>query len=198
MGLPESFCWTRYGTEAGETFDAILERKERERRGNGGLFLWGIGSALGPSIHALVESTARPQVVFSPIRSAPREQDVSPQRVVRWAAGETLSGERYPLPDASVVTSRFAPTRSHYALVCFSPQPLRIASSPEELAFRSLRNLISGRPLGASQVTAVVKRNERPSERGPVYPATIVAELRAPFFVRLTEAVEAASPGLRC
>lgn len=184
--LPESFCWTRYGTEAGETFDSILQRKERERAGNGGLFLWGIGSALGPSIRALTERTREPSVVFSPIRSAPRERDVNPTAIVRWAAGATLSGDRFDLPAHSIVTSRFSEAkRPHYALVCYSREPLAIADKPEEVAIRGLRNLVSGRPIGASQVTAVVTSGK--ADAGPKYPATIVATLCAPYFVRLTE-----------
>ncbi len=75
MQLPEHFCWSRFGTEAGEKIDAIIERKERERIENGGIFLWGIGSAIGPSMSRLVELEAKPEVIFSPIRSAPRNVD---------------------------------------------------------------------------------------------------------------------------
>src|SRR5689334_16901759 len=35
--LPLLFCWTRFGTEAGEPIEAILERKEREREATGGV-----------------------------------------------------------------------------------------------------------------------------------------------------------------
>jgi len=45
--LPNNFCWTRMGVEAGEELDRILFRKEYERKLNGGIFTWGIGSALG-------------------------------------------------------------------------------------------------------------------------------------------------------
>jgi hypothetical protein len=44
--LPEAFVWTRFGTEAGQTIDRILARKEAERIANGGLFLWGIGNSV--------------------------------------------------------------------------------------------------------------------------------------------------------
>ena len=46
--LPDLFCWTKYGTEAGEDIGAILERKESERLASGGTFLWGVGNAIGP------------------------------------------------------------------------------------------------------------------------------------------------------
>ena len=49
--LPTIFCWTRFGGEAGEPIEQILFRKEQERLANGGVFLWGIGNAVGPSIY---------------------------------------------------------------------------------------------------------------------------------------------------
>ena len=50
MDLPRFFCWTRFGTEAGQPIEQILERKEQERIVNNGLFLWGIGNSLTPSM----------------------------------------------------------------------------------------------------------------------------------------------------
>jgi hypothetical protein len=189
MAIPEVFCWTKYGSEAGEGFSQILERKERERQGNGGTFLWGIGNALGPSISILLEKSERPRLVFSPIRSAPRHCDVAPDYIARWTRAETMSGDTYLLPTHSVVTSRSSaqgPSRAHYALVCYSPRPLQLEPDPETLAFGELRNLLSGRPLGASQVTAVVSRNVKESI-GSLYRATLMVELCAPYFVRLKE-----------
>ena len=191
MSLPKYFCWTRYGVEAGETFDQILARKELERRGNGGLFLWGIGNALGPSVDLLRSRCSAPLVVFSPIRSRPRVADVSPHEVVSWVSGQTMAGELYALPKCSRVTSGIAKgarPRGHYALVCYSDEPLGRLARPELLCFSLLRNMRTGSPIGASQVTAVVERRSgRPS--GPEYPATFIANLVAPFFVRLVEAV---------
>ncbi len=187
MTLPLAFCWSRYGTEAGETFASIIARKELERRSNAGTFLWGIGSALGPSMQALLASTCEPTVAFSPIRSRPRERDVCPGEVVTWTAGHTLSGERFPLPTHSIVRSRFDPSRAHYALVCYSRDAIDSEKSAAQVALRQVCNILSGRPIGASQVTAVVKRQEGGDQDGPVYPVTIIAELRAPFFIRLTE-----------
>jgi hypothetical protein len=69
--LPDCFCWTRFGTEAGQAIVHILQRKEQERSANDGLFIWGIGNAIGPSIRELVRRTNRPEVLFSPIKSSP-------------------------------------------------------------------------------------------------------------------------------
>jgi hypothetical protein len=192
MDIPLQFCWTRFGTEAAQSIHQILVRKEEERQANHGLFLWGIGNAVGPSILELVRRANVPEVIFSPIRSAPREEDVAPPAVVAWTAGSTICGDRYELPKTVLVTSRFVPSqprRSHYALVCYSEQRLSLASSGRRIAFRSLRNLISGRKVGASQVTAVVERRTDAVEDACQYDVALRARLVPPFFVKLTEHV---------
>src|SRR4051812_30446023 len=93
--LPDCFCWTRFGTEAGQAIGHILQRKERERAANGGLFIWGIGNAVGPSIRELLRRTTRPEVLFSPIRCSPKAQDAEPPAVAAWTLGETLDGDIY-------------------------------------------------------------------------------------------------------
>src|SRR5882672_3561301 len=137
MTLPAYFCWTRYGTEAGQDIDQIFERKEQERVANRGLFFWGIGSAVGRSIKELLVRTDSPEVLFSPIRSVPRLADTRPTAVVAWTAADTLDGESFQLPDRSLVTSRYdpnAPKRSSYALACFSPRPLRESRCDEQIS----------------------------------------------------------------
>src|SRR2546427_659470 len=142
MGIPECFCWTRFGTEAGQTIDAILMRKEKERAANGGLFLWGIGNAIGPSLVELLRRESTPQALFSPIKSPPKPEDVSPPAVAAWTKAETLDGYTFPIPDHSLVLSRYDPTggkRAHYALVCHSGEPLRIVESGDGVALEELR-----------------------------------------------------------
>jgi hypothetical protein len=184
-GLPRTFCWTRFGAEAGEQMEAILARKELERRATGGVFLWGIGNAVGPGIAALVDEEPRPEVLFSPIKSRPRPVDIAPDSVVQWSTAETLAGERFDLPAGACVTSRGSRS-AHYALVCASPLPLR----PAELArlhFGGLRNLRTNNPLGHSQVTAVVRRGK--GKAGAEYVVALRAQLIAPYFVRLRDPV---------
>lgn len=188
--LPTIFCWTRFGTEAGETVDAILERKERERRANGGVYFWGIGNSVETGLAELMRRSARPEVLFSPIKSRPRADDVDPPAVVRWECGVTPTGERMRLPLAARVTSRQS-KGPHYALVCASDDPLCIADLGR-LRFGALRNLISGRELGASQVTAVVERL-LDSETGREYAVAFRSHLVEPYFVRLVDPVVDAS-----
>jgi hypothetical protein len=188
--LPEWFCWTRFGTEAGQTTEHILQRKERERTANGGVFIWGIGNALGPSIRELVARVPNPQVLFSPIKSQPKAQDVEPPAVAAWTAGETLDGNDYCLPVHSLVTSRYdpsSPKETHYALVCFSDVPITATRLQDKIAFEALMNIRTGRPIGASQVTAVVHRRscERSLRRKGAYDVAIRAVLVPPYFVKL-------------
>jgi hypothetical protein len=192
VALPRSFCWTRFGTEAGEGAAQIWQRKERERSTNSGVFLWGIGNAVGASLQRLVSLEASPEVVFSPIRSPPRAVDIFPDVVVRWTAGRIIEGGRYEVPVGSLVTSRFKSSSGHtkhYALVCSSLTPLQIDTNGEMLAFRRLTNLVSGRRVGASQVTAVVQQSEHSDLSAPerYYRAVVRARLVFPYFVELTE-----------
>lgn len=193
MPLPRHFCWTRFGTEAGETIDQILLRKEDERQANRGVFLWGIGNAIGPSMRELVRREASPQVVFSPIRSKPCREDIAPAQIVAWTAGRTLDGNYYDLPRGSFVTSRSSTDnkrQKHYALVCASAQPLRIRENAEAILISQLRNLLTDRRIGASQVTAVVRLDDNHFNSANVaYAAAIRAELVYPYFIELINPV---------
>jgi hypothetical protein len=187
--LPNLFCWTKYGTEAGEEIGAILARKEAERLAGDGTFLWGIGNAIGPSVETLIAQAAQPQVVFTPMRSRPAARDVTPAQVAVWHRGIGLDGEPYELADFSCVTSRISPTRSyHYALVCRSDEPLGDSDlRGPSFASTHVRNLRSGSKVGASQVTCVVRRIGCALGLAPSnYKVTLIAGLVAPYFVRLT------------
>jgi len=184
--LPQAFCWTRFGPEAGESFNDILARKEAERRAGEGTFYWGIGSAVGRALETLIAQVDEPEVLFSPIKSTPRAADLSPSHVVRWSAGEGLSGESTLIPEHARVTSRWDPKRpdaARYALVCASDEPLRLEDHGE-LQFGSLRNLCSGAAVGASQVTAVVQVDRAPPH-GRKYCVALRASLVPPYLLRL-------------
>lgn len=189
--LPASFCWTRFGTEAGQGVERIFGRKERERRGNGGTFYWGIGNSVAAGIAELIGRDEAPEVLFSPIRGVPRPVDVVPGAVVKWRAGIDLDGKLESLPPEVCVISGRANAKStspHYALVCSSQQPLS-PSDHGRLRFGELRNLRSGIALGASQVTAVVSRVEEGSGAGSEYIVALRVDLVAPYFVRLADPV---------
>jgi hypothetical protein len=198
-GLPAAFCWTRFGAEAGETFEEILARKDAERRAGGGVFYWGIGSAVGRSLRELVTRVDAPEVLFSPIASNPRACDVNPSHVVRWTEGRGLDGEPVLLPSHASVTSRWDPDRpeiGRFALVCRSDVPLRLCDHGE-LRFGALRNLLSGAPVGASQVTAVVRQELSQPLSGRPYRVALRASLVWPYLVRLgaPKSVASHNPG---
>lgn len=168
----------------------ILARKERERCANDGVFLWGIGNAVGPGITELLRKRRRPPVLFSPIKSPPRRDDCSPARVVAWTSAETMEGNSYVLPPGSIVTSRLDPDRPkpcHYALVCYSEGAIVQEIRGQVIHNQSLRNLTTGSPVGSSQVTAVVSvdRDSSVDEHGQ-YPVAWRAVLEWPYFIRLT------------
>lgn len=191
--LPLAFCWTKYGTEAGEGADSILRRKDDEREKNGGLFLWGIGNAIGPSVRQLVDEVGSPQVVFTPMLSRATQKDVAPAGVARWHSGLGLDGKAFQIPTSAVVTSRLGNSRGwHYALVCRSLLPLAPLSArniaPSSFASTEVQNLRSGAGVGPSQVTSVVRRVPgRVGADGRRYRVSFVADLVHPYLVRLTE-----------
>lgn len=192
MSFPISFVWSKFGTEAGQTIDSILQRKEQERVANEGTFYWGIGNAVGPSVAALISQTDNPEVLFSPIKSPARPEDSDPESVVTWTTAIGLNGEPYSLPLRSLITSRFSVGRQyHYALVCSSDSPLtdaqnRSLPNSEGIFPSALCNFLTGRPLGASQVTAVVQRRTQHSASGTNYQVSFRARLVAPYFIRLS------------
>ncbi len=188
--VPKHFCWTRFGTEAGENIGSIFARKEQERLATGGMFLWGIGNSVGPAIRDLIRLEERPMVLFSPMRSKPKAIDVAPASVAVWSEARGLDGQDWPIPEGVKVTSRQGSEtgrtkRSHYALVCRSSSPLR-AFDLASIRYEELVNLQSKNKLGASQVTAVVEQLPHSSERCTIYPVTLMAELVFPYFVKLS------------
>jgi hypothetical protein len=193
MALPDYFVWTRYGTESGEAAESILARKEQERQMAGGLFLWGIGNSVAPSVRKLLHHLKGrdPAVLFSPMLAAPREADVSPAGVVAWSCARGIDEREWEMPSGTIVTSRAgagaARKSRHYALVCLRAEPLREDVAGERFAIDDLTNFASGNRVGHSQVTSVVHRVGRSSD-GP-YVAAVLATLVYPYVVELTEPV---------
>lgn len=42
----EFVCWSKVQAESGQTLNAIVARKEKERLAGAGVFFWGVGNAL--------------------------------------------------------------------------------------------------------------------------------------------------------
>jgi hypothetical protein len=189
VGLPDAFCWTKYGPESGESPTSILRRKESERRSNGGVFLWGVGNSIRPSLVSLLELTDQPEVIFTPIISAPKKEDALPDQVVSWRRATGIDGDPFELPPHSLVTSRAVRAgrarERHYALVCFSSEELAAPAEPGSFDKSDVRNLRTGAAVGSSQVTSVVRLLGGPS--GSRYQVRIRAQLVHPYLVELTD-----------
>jgi len=192
--IPELFCWTKVGAESGEGLTAIICRKELERQAGQGTFYWGVGNSVGPAVTELAIDGGHPAVVFSRMRAAPSKRDPEPRALLLWRACLDRRGNVLPLPDHVVVTSK-APAdpgtqlRPHYALVCTTDEPLS-TEAKGVMRFNELINYTTGRPLGYSHVTALVKRRAAGAPRGgPDFPILMVAALRPPYWVQLQDPV---------
>jgi hypothetical protein len=101
------------------------------------------------------------------------------------------------MPRYSLVTSRGSTEtmerkRGRYALLCYTDEPLtKLADRQNAVDAARFVNLRTGRPLGASQVTAVVSRRRKRARYGlqRCYPVTVTAQLDAPEQVQLTHPV---------
>ncbi len=179
------FVWTKIGPEAGETLEAIVARKERERQDCNGVFWWGIGNSLGQNVVAAARANggALP-VIFTRMRTPPKKIDVAPAQTWRWLAWEDERGDRHEIPPCTLITSR-APTgnRRHYALVCRSETPLNIGDGSRRFDHTRCRTL-AGKAPGASRVTALVDGSVDGQSSG-LYEICFSATLVEPWFVRL-------------
>lgn len=184
--IPPCFCWTRIGADSGERLDKIIARKERERAADGGVFVWGIGNCVSPSITSLIEHERQrgrvPEVIFSPMLSRTNPRDLDPTAVRVWRVGVALDGSEYRVPEHSRVRGRYTPGRPYYALVCKSVEPLLAMRETQMILLGQPRNLLSSRPVGGSQVTAVVRYDEE-VKTGTRYEIAMRAELVSPHFV---------------
>jgi hypothetical protein len=194
--LPPTFCWTKMGTEASEELTAIIRRKEWERQLGGGYFFWGIGQSLGENAKVAARDIPSLRAIFSPMPSKPKAIDVAPAEVVLWNAWVDAQGQTRQLPIHCFVTSRASlpsgrKKESHYALVCFSDRALDAQGEDICICPSHLRNMTTNKPLGPSQVTAVVRILSQTDETcdAKSYSVSFTTELRPPYCVRLAQPV---------
>jgi hypothetical protein len=190
--IPDIFCWTKMGTEAGQSLAAILHRKELERSAGGGTFAWGIGNSLGeaPNLARQMSPSGDVDVLFTPMKSAPKAVDVAPTQLLLWVYYQGRSGSRATLPEHMLVTSRGgADKRTHYALLCQSDGPLEERHDFGAFDSSGVRNLVSMNPVGSSQVTSVVRYSGPRANAESAYRVAFKARLYAEGFVKLVEPV---------
>lgn len=185
------------GAEAGQQLGGILHRKELERRSGSGVFAWGIGNSLGeaPRLAQQQSPAGKVDVLFSPMKSPAKVIDAAPSQILVWLSYQSDSGRLLSLPEHMVITSRGGTSHSslkrcHYALICRSEQDITLAAEDLTIDASRARNLASLNPLGASQVTSVVKYLPAESEAmEKPYRVTFRAQLHGPGFVRLLNPV---------
>jgi limonene-1,2-epoxide hydrolase len=195
----EYVCWSRMQAEAGQSLDAIVERKERERQAGAGSFLWGVGNAPALVTNVLARAKIPVRAVFSVMKTRPKAVDVAPSRTVIWRRYFDAHGVDRPLPPHALVTSRGDSARGaksvHHALMCRSDVPLAIQRGEvfDPAAFRNAGG--TGAPVGSSQVTALLRRVQSDHDHSD-YEANIVAWLADSYWVRLTDPRELDAAGL--
>lgn len=186
----EYVCWSRMQAEAGQALSEIVARKERERRAGNGTFFWGVGNAPATITSALARTAAPVRAVFSIMKSQPRAVDLSPSSTVVWRRYLDAWGTERSLPAHALVTSRgetqSGAKRAHYALVCYSDDPLILLYGEpfDPAAFRNAGG--TGAPVGSSQVTALLRRVQE-VQSGALYEANFTAWLTGSYWVRLTD-----------
>lgn len=185
--IPDLFCWTKIGVEAGQSLEAILQRKELERLTGNGTFAWGIGNSV-PALRREATSATEPlPVLFSPMLARPKTKDKKPSKLVVWL-GYIDNGRINPLPEHMLITSRDA--NWHYALFCRSALSL-LDPCGLEVDFETLRNAESGVKLGFSQVTALVRKAPAsPEGNTKPYHVAFMAALEPPFHAPLALCAE--------
>lgn len=186
-------CWSRMHAEAGQALSAIIQRKEIERRAGEGLFFWGVGNAPSIVVGALARLQQPVEVVFSIMKSRPRSADLNPSRTFVWRRYIGQDGGVRPLPPHVLVTSRAdsatGPKTRHFALMCWSDRPLSIEYGRPFDPSSFLNAGGAGAPVGASQVTALLRRTSRGTSRTD-YEANLRAWLVGDYWVRLADPVE--------
>lgn len=185
----ELVCWTKMQAEAGQDLATIIARKERERLAGNGLFMWGVGNAPSSMISSLARLGRDVPVVFSLMKSKPKAVDLTPYNTLVWRRYIDHSGGERDLPANVLVTSRgdhAGLKKRHYALMCFSETPLEFQRGQgfDHRAFRNASG--TGAPVGASQVTSLLRRVDKMSEQAD-YDANLQARLVGSYWVKVTD-----------
>ena len=193
LATQDYVCWSRMQAEAGEGLDAIVRRKELERRAGDGMFCWGVGNAPAVIISALARLGQPVAAVFSIMKSRPKAVDLRPERTVAWRRYVDFNGIMRPLPRHVLVTSRAesagGPKSKHFSLMCWSDKPLVIERGEpfDPAAYRNAGG--TGAPVGASQVTALLRRTSQ-AQGATAYEANLKASLVSAYWVRLADPVD--------
>jgi hypothetical protein len=194
--------WTRMQAEAGQGLELIIKRKEREREAGSGLFFWGVGNAPLAIINSVARMDTPVTVVFSRMKSKPKQVDQKPATTVIWRRYVDCEGKVRDLPPNALVTSRgesaLRSKRIHYALECRSVEPLRLNDRAEQFHPSAYRNAGgTGAPVGNSQVTSLLLPAKGSPPDGPsAYFVHMRAVLAGSYWVKLLDPLPLPSSAL--
>lgn len=183
--------------ESGEVLNSILARKELERRATGGMFFWGVGTPPARSVQSLSLREQSVDVVFSVMKSKPKSKDTHPSALLVWRRFVGSDGVSRRLPPGVLVTSRGHTSgglkRQHYALVCRSDAPIALGNlGPfDHSAYRNFGG--TNGPVGASQVTALLRRQRPENAAAAQYRVNFRAKLEGAYWVRLADPAQVPS-----
>lgn len=196
--LPRGFhpylCWSRMQAEAGQALEAIIMRKELERRAGGGTFFWGVGNAPARMVPKLARSGCHVDAIFSIMKSRPKTHDRRPRAILAWRGFVGVDGATQRLPNTVLVTSRAHSIKnakhSHYALICYSDRPLALSDHGpfDPSAYRNVSEV--GAQIGASQTTALITRWRDELLEQASYRINLRAKLTGAYWVKLVDSVE--------
>ncbi len=195
--LSDVLVWSRMQTEAGQPLEAIVERKEIERKLGNGLFFWGVGNAPARACSILARTNKRVDVVFSKMKTKPKIADVAPSQIFVWNKYIDIHGAIKNIPGSVFVSSRGRASGEakthHYALMCYSENPL-VLSDYGHFSPDSYRNYGgNGAPIGNSQVTALLKLSAE-SKTLSDYRINLRATLTGSYWVKLLDPIEISGP----
>jgi hypothetical protein len=120
------------------------------------------------------------------MKSRPREVDVRPDQLVMWLTYHLQDGGLLDLPAHMLVTSRGGDSKhSHFALICERQEEIDADGNEGTINPKRVVNLVSGKPLGGQQVTAMVRYDPEPFRPERPYPVLFRAKMFREGFVRL-------------
>lgn len=190
----EIVCWSRMQAEGGQQLDEIVRRKELERAANNGLFCWGVGNAPNRATAGLARNQIAVDVLFSIMKSRPKMVDIAPSTTLIWRKFIDFDGRERALPPSSVVTSRgespAGTKRNHFVLFCRTSGPLALGDfgSFDPNAYRNVGEM--GGSIGASQVTALLRRIGSEDAEKASYRVNLKARMIGSYWAKLADPIQ--------
>ncbi len=186
LDLPTAFIFMRVGNHAGETFESILERKQREYERTGKIF-WGYGGTtlhpikhVQPFVESWIQNDGSIQLVMEPINSK-ADPDLLPAKEY---SADGINWD--PIPDGINVTG------SRYAIVLDEIKPgnldldlarLEVGIGPSR--GKNAAEYVKGRVDKGCFVTTGGSPSDEDAAKQRIVPIQFQARLLEPYAVML-------------